>query len=94
MKGTIVSTWIKTSKILFGESLVKEALEHSGMPSDKIFTPTEDVEDRKIFDFIDYMAMKLRKTSEDIWKEIGIKNIETFSQDYQLSLDTKTSIPF
>lgn len=82
MKGTIVSTWIKTSKILFGESLVKEALEHSGIPSDKIFTPTEDVEDRKIFDFIDYMAMKLRKTSEDIWKEIGIKNIETFSQDY------------
>ncbi len=82
MKGTIVSTWVKTSKALFGESLVNEALERNGIASKKIFTPTEDVEDEKIFGFIDYMANKLNKNPKAVWREIGIKNIETFAQDY------------
>ena len=59
MKGTIVSTWIKTSKTLFGENLVKEALEHNGISHDRVFTPTEDVDDHKAFGFVDYMANRL-----------------------------------
>lgn len=82
MKGTIVSAWIKTSKNLFGESLVNEALKHFGISPDKIFTPTEDVEDRIALGFVDYIANKLGKPSKEVWKEIGIENIKTFSEDY------------
>ncbi len=39
MKGTNVSAWIRTSKSLYGEDLVNEALEHYGIRPDKIFPP-------------------------------------------------------
>lgn len=94
MKGTIVSTWIKTSKTLFGENLVKEALEHNGISSNRVFTPTEDVDDHKAFGFVDYMANRLGKTSYDVWKEIGIKNIETFAQDYPAFFKYKSLFSF
>lgn len=82
MKGTNVSAWIRTSKSLFGESIVNEALEHYGINPDKIFTPMEDIEDRQALGFVDYMANKLEKDPSDLWLEIGIGNIETFSKDY------------
>lgn len=82
MKGTIVSAWIKTGKKLFGQALINEALRHHGISPDKIFTPTEDIEDSKALGIVDYIADKLGKTRREIWREIGIKNIDTFSEDY------------
>ena len=82
MKGTNVSAWIRTSKSLYGEDLVNEALEHYGISGDKIFTPTEDIDDYIALGFVDYMAEKLGKDSSKLWMEIGIGNIDTFSVDY------------
>ena len=82
MKGTNVSAWIRTSKSLYGEDLVNEALEHYGIRPDKIFTPTEDIEDSIALGFVDYMANKLGKDSAEVWMEIGIDNVKTFSKDY------------
>lgn len=82
MKGTNVSAWVRTSKSLFGESLVNEALEYHGISPDKIFTPTEDIEDSKALGFVDYIAKSLRKDPSEVWMEIGIGNVETFSKDY------------
>ncbi len=82
MKGTIVSAWIKTSKNIFGEKLVNEALIQNGIEPNRIFTPTEDIEDNKALGFVEYIANSLGKDRGEVWRQIGIGNIETFSKDY------------
>ncbi|WP_025640524.1 heme NO-binding domain-containing protein [Schnuerera ultunensis] len=82
MKGTIVSAWVKTSKNLFGEDLVNEALTHEGISPNKVFTPSEDIEDSKALGIVDYIANSLGEKSSEIWRQIGIDNINTFSKDY------------
>ncbi|WP_427337753.1 heme NO-binding domain-containing protein [Caloranaerobacter sp. DY30410] len=82
MKGTIVSTWIKTSRKLYGDDLTNEAISNAGLDPNKIFKPTEDVEDSYPKKIVEYIAEKLNKTTYDVWKEIGKDNIKTFSQDY------------
>lgn len=82
MKGTIVSAWVKTSKNLFGEELVNEALSHQGIGPEKVFTPSEDIEDTKALGIVDYIANSLGKKPSQVWRQIGIDNINTFSKDY------------
>lgn len=82
MKGTIVSAWVRTSKTLFGEDLVNEALTHHGIDPHKVFTPSEDIEDTKALGFVDYIADNVGKSPSEVWRQIGIGNIETFSKDY------------
>ena len=82
MKGTIVSAWVKTSRALFGEELVNEALSHYGLDPHRVFTPSEDIEDNKAMGFVDYIADKIGEDPSEVWRRIGIGNIETFSKDY------------
>ncbi|MCR2044214.1 heme NO-binding domain-containing protein [Anaerosalibacter massiliensis] len=82
MKGTIVSSWIKTCRKLYGNELTNEAMEYVGINPKKVFTPTEDIKDEKAIGIIEYMTKKLDKPSIEIWREMGKNNIKTFSQDY------------
>ncbi|SDY70936.1 Methyl-accepting chemotaxis protein [Proteiniborus ethanoligenes] len=82
MKGTIVSAWIKTSRKLYGDSLVDEAMRGVGMSPDRIFLPTEDVEDSYARGIVDVISKKIGKSTYDTWKEIGMDNVLTFSKDY------------
>lgn len=82
LKGTIVSAWIKTCKNLFGEDLVNESLVKSNIDPNKVFTPTEDIEDTRTLAFVDYIANSLNKNPNEIWRQIGLDNINTFSKDY------------
>ncbi len=52
------------------------------LAGDKLFTPTEDIDDYIALGFVDYMAEKLEKDSSELWMEIGIGNVKTFSVDY------------
>lgn len=56
MKGTAVSTWVKTCRKLYGNDVVDKALEHIGFPSDKVFSPIEDVQDDKVFSMMNYIS--------------------------------------
>jgi methyl-accepting chemotaxis protein len=82
MKGTVVSAWIKTSHKLYGNSLTNEALEHANMQVGKIYKPSEDIEDVKPNAFVDYIASKKGKKSNEIWTEIGADNVGTFYELY------------
>ncbi len=82
MKGTMVSVWVRTSRKLYGDSLIDEALDSVGLGRDKIFTPTEDVPDNIARGIVTYIAAKKGKKEDDTWMEIGIDNVATFSQDY------------
>lgn len=82
MKGTIVSAWIQTCRELYGESLTNEALENFNISPNKIFTPTEDIEDRVAMGILDYIAQKLKKTSDEIWRTMGNHNVMTYTKVY------------
>lgn len=82
MKGTIVAAWKKTCTEIFGEELTNEAFLHSGIPKDKVFTPTEDIDDNEAVGFVNYIAKIKNKSTFEIWRKIGHRNIFTFSKDY------------
>lgn len=78
----MVSVWVKTSRKLYGDDLIDKALESVGFPKNKVFTPTEDVDDTKAKGIVKYIAQALKKDEEDTWMEIGMDNVTTFSEDY------------
>lgn len=82
MKGTVVSSWLKTLEKLYGPTDRAEALSKMNYRTDKIFLPSEDIEDEKIFGAISYMAQKHHLKIEDLWHQIGMDNVVTFFEKY------------
>lgn len=82
MKGTVVSTWIKTCKKQYSEQIVNEALENVGWKANQTFSPLEDLEDTKVFDLFSKIATKVNTGEDKLWRYIGKDNVVTFSHDY------------
>lgn len=82
MKGTVVSTWVRTCRKLYGDDVVDKAMESIGYNSKKIFTPIEDVNDEKVKDFMKYISGKENVSYEKLWRAVGKDNIKSFFKDY------------
>jgi hypothetical protein len=82
MKGTVVGTWVSTARKVWGDQLTGQAMEHAGWTEDKMFLPTEEVDDSDPKKFVSYLAQETGKSEDDIWLAIGKDNIVTFSQSY------------
>ena len=78
MKGTVVGTWINTSQKIWGKDLTAKAMEHVGWSSDKIFSPTEDIEDVKSKSFVAFLGKEIVKSEDEVWLAIGKDNVNTF----------------
>lgn len=82
MKGTVVGTWVSTARKVWGEDLTARAMEHVGWPGDKMFLPTEEVDDTKPKSFAAFLARETGKNEDDIWLTIGKDNVITFCNNY------------
>ncbi|VBB05261.1 Hypothetical protein LUCI_0468 [Lucifera butyrica] len=82
MKGTVVGTWVNTAHKVWGSELTIEAMKQVGWPKDKMFLPTEEVEDDKPRQFVAFLASRLNKTEDAVWLDIGKDNVKTFFQVY------------
>ena len=82
MKGTVVATWLNTTRKLFGEDVVKNAMSYAGWGENKIFSPIENVEDDKVNKYIKYISDNKNITTKELWRKIGQDNIISFSKDY------------
>lgn len=82
MKGTVVSSWITSSRNLFGNKIVDEALRKFGFSSSQIFSPLEDVPDSAACGLVEHIGAKAGKSKEEIWGIMGRENIKTFSENY------------
>lgn len=82
MKGTVVATWMRTNRKLFGDSRVDEAMNYVGWGSGKIFSPIENVDDKEIKKIMSYIAEKQNMAVGELWRKIGQDNIKAFSNDY------------
>ena len=82
MKGTVVSTWVKTCRKLFDDEKVNQAIIEAGLENNGIYSPLVDVADEKIFNFVKIMAKKANIPYDDLWYKIGVDNIITFHDNY------------
>lgn len=82
MKGTVVATWLNTTRKLFGDDVVKNAMSYAGWGEHKIFSPIENVEDDKVNKYIKYISDNKNITTKELWRKIGQDNIISFSKDY------------
>jgi methyl-accepting chemotaxis protein len=80
MKGTVVSTWLKSLKSLYGDDIVDKGLSSAGWSSNRIITPLEDIADREIFGIFDNIALQTGVSTEEIWRKVGNQNIYTFQK--------------
>lgn len=87
MKGTVVNTWIKTCKKVYDPEHVHAALKSVDFKEDVVFSPLVDVEDEKVFKFVEHMAGNTGKEVASVWNDIGVDNIQAFKNDYPAFLD-------
>ena len=82
MKGTLLATWIQTSKKLFGEDNVSKAIKEIGWVENKVFRSNDVVDDGKARLLIEKIAFFKGVPVEDVWIRIGRENIKTFASAY------------
>lgn len=82
MKGTVVSTWMKTCSNMYSKECVENALASSGLDRHKIFSPLEDVDDAIINKLISNIAQANNVSISELWRNIGVDNIKAFFKDY------------
>lgn len=82
MKGTVVSSWMDSSRTLFGNNVVDEALKSFGISNTYIFSPLEDVEDEIALGLVEHIGNSVGKNKKEIWFIMGEENIKTFSKLY------------
>lgn len=82
MKGTVVSTWLKTCRKVYGDEPINSALKKTNLEPDIIFSPLENVEDEVVFSLFNNIAGTIAVGIDDLWYNIGIDNINTFTKDY------------
>lgn len=81
MKGTVVATWIKTCRKLYGEDVTNKSMENLGW-NNKIFSPMENVKDSKVKELIKVISKNKSLDSKVLWREIGKDNINSFYNVY------------
>lgn len=82
MKGTVVSTWMKTCRKLYNDEVVNKAMKSAGLSCDKTFSPFEDIEDSAITKIMEYISKEEGVSTSELWRMIGKDNIATFHSDY------------
>ncbi|HBC95462.1 MAG TPA: chemotaxis protein [Clostridium sp.] len=82
MKGTVVATWMRTCRKLYGDKTVDTAMDKIGWGASKIFSPIENVKDKDIKKIIEIIAKDNKEDVEILWKKIGLDNINAFYKDY------------
>jgi methyl-accepting chemotaxis protein len=78
MKGTVVNIWLNTMTNMYGENVKNEVLQKQGWNPNRIITPLEEIEDKRILDLMGAFARHDNITSEELWRKLGENNIQSF----------------
>ncbi len=94
MKGTVVSTWVETSKDLYGLDVTHKAMESVGWAANRVFLMSEDIPDNTVRAYIDALAKEKRITTKDVWGAMGQGNVKMFSKVYPAFFDKENLFSF
>lgn len=82
MKGTVVATWVRTCRKLYGDSIIDEAMKAVGFGREKIFSPLENVDDDQVNNLVGYISKKTNTNIKELWTNIGKDNVISFLNDF------------
>lgn len=82
MKGTVVATWMRTCRKLYGDDVVNASMTSVGWDSKKIFSPIENVDDEEVKRVIKYISDAKNIALDSLWRFIGKDNINAFHRDF------------
>lgn len=82
MKGTVVSTWIRTCRDLYGNDTINQCIRSVNWSEDIVFSPLDDVDDTQILLLIKKISEKVNLPIAELWHVIGENNIIKFAEDY------------
>lgn len=94
MKGTVVSTWVQTSKAIYGQDITQKAMELVGWEPNKIFLPSEDIPDEKVKKFISTISSEKNISSQEVWRTMGKGNLEQFAKSFPAFFEKENSFSF
>jgi methyl-accepting chemotaxis protein len=80
MKGTVVSTWIKSLRVLYGDDIVNKCLTRIGWSQDRIISPLEEIDDVEPKKLVEEISKLTNHSTSNIWRNIGKSNINSFSK--------------
>ena len=78
MKGTVVSTWINSLKGMYGDETVNSGLRIIGWSEDRVISPLEEIDDKEPIKLMEEIGKKVGKSSAEVWRQLGKRNIESF----------------
>ncbi|GEM02183.1 Methyl-accepting chemotaxis protein [Halolactibacillus halophilus] len=82
MKGTVVKTWINTLTRAYSKERIHPHLKAAGIDPNQTISPIDNIEDDKIFNFINRVATDQKLSTEELWLKIGEDNIVSFYQGF------------
>jgi methyl-accepting chemotaxis protein len=94
MKGTVIATWMKTCRELYGDNVVNNAMESAGWNSSKIFSPIENVDDGQVKVVIGNISNKQNIPLDKLWRTIGKDNLKAFHRDFPAFFHTENVYSF
>lgn len=80
MKGTVVSTWIKSLRTIYGDKITNNALNIIGWSENRIISPLEEIDDKEPKALVEEVSKLTKDSVADIWRKIGKSNISSFSK--------------
>ena len=94
MKGTVVATWMKSCRRLYGDEAVEVAMIAAGWKRNRVFNPLETVEDKEIAVVLEKIAKGAAIPLDELWRTIGIENAKAFHEDYPAFFQTENFYSF
>ena len=83
MKGTVVSTWVKTLKKIYPQ-YVYNNMKNAGINPDAPISPLDNIDDQKVNTFMNSVAKDANITVDKLWRIIGRDNLKAFYEGYSL----------
>lgn len=80
MKGTVVSTWIKSLRAIYGDDVVNKSLRKIGWSENRIISPLEEIDDAEPKKLIEEVSKLTNDSANIIWRKVGKSNINSFSK--------------
>ncbi|MBE0450421.1 MAG: heme NO-binding domain-containing protein [Clostridia bacterium] len=94
MKGTVVNIWLNTITKLYGENTKNKILTEQGWNPNRLITPLEEIEDKRVFALIDAFAKNKGMKSDELWRKLGQNNIKSFHDWFPSYFDNSSAMGF
>jgi methyl-accepting chemotaxis protein len=94
MKGTVVATWIKSLRNLYGDEVVNKSLIKLGWSQNRVISPLEEINDNQSKQLMEEVSKLVGKPTQEVWRSVGKSNIHSFYKWFPSYFDRSSTKSF